>query len=125
MTKREQIIEMCLSFAGVYQDHPFRSASEHTVVRHGYNKKIFALIFNKDGKVWVNLKTDPMLGDFLRQMHEAIVPAYHMNKEHWISVILDDTIHDNEIFDLVSNSYELTKPKQKRKKINQEEQHNE
>lgn len=111
MTTQAEIINLCLSFAGTYKDYPFRSKMNYCVIRHSTNKKIFALIFEKEGNTWVNLKAEPMFGDFLRQIHKSIVPAFHMNKEHWISVILDDSISDYEIEDFVTNSYELTKYK--------------
>ncbi len=108
MTTEKQLLELCLSFENVYEDHPFRGKQNYCVVRHRSNKKIFALIYKKDDKIWVNLKCEPLLGDFLRRSHSAIIPAYHMNKVHWISVILDDTIPDAEIELFVSNSYSLT-----------------
>lgn len=39
---------------------------------------------------------------------EGILPAYHMNKEHWISIILSGHLSDKEIFDLLTESYHLT-----------------
>ncbi|MGV8907220.1 MAG: MmcQ/YjbR family DNA-binding protein [Acetobacterium sp.] len=103
------IVSLCLDFTNVYQDHPFQ-ANNYTVVRHRGNKKIFALIFVRDEKVYVNLKCEPMLGNFLKQRYNAVLPAFHMNKEHWITVCLDDSIDRDMIEDLVTNSFELTKP---------------
>ncbi len=117
MTSEEEIKKLCLSFNNTYKDYPFGKAQDHCVIRHIANKKIFALIFNKEGNTWVNLKCDPMFGDLLKQTHEAIVPAYHMNKEHWISVILNGSIPYEKIEQFVSDSYDLTKPKIKTKRI--------
>ena len=38
---------------------------------------------------------------------ENIYPGYHMNKKHWISIILDNSIETNEIFKMIDNSYNL------------------
>ncbi len=116
MNSSAELIAYCLSFNNVYKDYPFASKKDYCVIRHTSNKKIFALIFNKDNKTWVNLKCQPMTGDFLRQAYKSVVPAYHMNKEHWISVILDNTIPHQEIINFINTSYDLTKPKIKAKK---------
>ena len=47
----------------------------------------------------------------MKNVFPAIVPAYHMNKEHWISVILDGTMSDDEIIPLIEDSFLLTMPK--------------
>jgi predicted DNA-binding protein (MmcQ/YjbR family) len=89
------------------------------VIRHRENKKVFAWIFDKDGHVWINLKTDPEWRDFWRQTYASVLPAYHLNKEHWTSVILDGTVPDKDIKRLIGESYDLTK-KQKCKRKNDE-----
>ncbi len=118
MTLKSEIIEMCLSFNNVYQDFPFKSKLNYSVIRHRSNKKIFALVYTKDDVTFVNLKAEPMMADLLKQMYKAVVPGYHMNKQHWISVILDGTIGDDEIKRFVSNSFDLTKPSVKQKRKN-------
>ena len=57
------------------------------------------------------MKVKPEMGYFLKQVYDAVVPAYHMNKEHWISVILNGSISDKEIKNFVTTSYNLTKSK--------------
>ena len=54
----------------------------------------------------INLKDDP---ERVRSRIEAgeALPAYHMNKQHWYTVILDDTIPDDKIAALIENSYAL------------------
>lgn len=116
MTSREDIINLCLDYSDAYLDYPFKkTGGDYCVVRHKANTKIFALIFTKDEKIWVNLKTDPIEGDFLKQVHASVLPGYHMNKQHWISVILDDTITDDEIASFVECSFRLTADKTKKK----------
>ena len=57
-----------------------------------------------------------MTGDFWKNVFPAVVPAYHMNKEHWISVILDGTMTDEEIKPLIEDSFLLTSQKNMQKK---------
>ena len=45
---------------------------------------------------------------------QGFLPAYHMNRENWVSVLLDGTVPEEEIKRLIELSYELTAPKQKR-----------
>ena len=67
-------------------------------------------------QIWINVKCDPAWRDFWRSAFESIVPAYHMNKEHWNSIILDGTIPQEDIERLILESYELTKPRKTGKK---------
>ena len=79
-------------------DYPWADAPNHAVFRHGGNRKWFALVLdvprNKLGLPGtqmidvVNLKCDPILIGSLRG-EPGIFPAYHMNKDRWLSVALD------------------------------------
>lgn len=110
MKTREEAIKYCMSYGNTYEDYPFHDAN-WTVMRHKGNDKTFALIFERNGNIWVNLKGKPEWCDFYRNMFESVIPAYHMNKTHWNSVILDTTVPDEEIRRMIDMSYELTKPK--------------
>ena len=48
--------------------------------------------------------------DFWQNAYEAVVPAYHMNKKHWNSLILDGTILEKDIKRMIAESYDLCKP---------------
>ena len=66
------------------------------------------LNINKKGMVGVlNVKNIPEMIASLRK-EEGILPAYHMNKEHWISILLDGTVQIEKICDLIDVSYDLT-----------------
>lgn len=113
MTTREEAIFYCKSFKIVIEDYPFHD-SNWTLMRHSSNKKTFACIYEHQNNIWINLKCDPEWRDFWRSAFESVVPAYHMNKEHWNSIILDGTIPQTDIVRMISESFELTKPKQKK-----------
>ena len=100
----------------VIEDYPFHN-NNWTVMRHRDNKKTFSCIYEHQDNIWINVKCDPEWRDFWRSAFESIVPAYHMNKEHWNSIILDGTIPKMDIERMIAESYEMTKPKvQKMKK---------
>ncbi|WP_172251119.1 MmcQ/YjbR family DNA-binding protein [Saccharibacillus deserti] len=111
---RQELIERCLEFPGAYEDYPFDET--WTVMRHGGNKKSFAFIYEREGHACANLKCEPMRAAMLRDLHEEIRPGYHMNKEHWNTVILDGALGEEDILDLVRRSFELTRPKISKKR---------
>ena len=71
--------------------------------------------FNSDEVIdVVNLKLPPeMFGSFGAPY--GVYPAYHMNKRHWVSVLLPDAPEDVMQF-LVNVSFEATKDKRKRQR---------
>ena len=105
---------------GATAEHPWASAPSYGVYRHNHNKKWFAVIMDipasklgieKDETISiVNLKSDPILIGSLHK-DEGIYPAYHMNKSHWISVLLDGTVDDKKLKWLTEVSFSLTKGK--------------
>lgn len=107
MRKREEIIAYCNSFKDVYEDYPFRD-SNWTVMRHKKNQKVFAWIFEKDNHIWVNVKCDPEWRDFWRSAYASVIPAYHLNKTHWNSIILDGTVLELDICRMIEESYHRT-----------------
>ena len=110
MTTRQEAIAACLQLPDVYEDYPFDDFN-WTAIRHRANQKIFALIFERENHIWINVKAQPMWVDFWRRTFSAVVPAYHMNKEHWISIILDGSMKDVDIRRLIEESFALTAPK--------------
>ena len=113
MTTRDEAIVLCLSFSDAYEDYPFHDPN-WTVMRHKTNQKAFALIFEHGGILWINVKAKPEDGEFWKKVFPAVVPAYHMNKEHWIGILLDGTMKEGDISGLISDSFHLTAPKKKK-----------
>ena len=112
MRERREVIDYCLTFENVFEDYPFHD-DNWCVMRHKQNKKVFAWIFNKDGYVWVNVKCDVEWRDFWRNAFESVIPAYHLNKTYWNSIILDGTIPIEDIKRMIGGSYDLTRGKKK------------
>ena len=60
-------------------------------------------------KLYLNVKTNPEYSELLRNSYEYIIPAYHMNKQHWNTIIIEDKIDKKLVKELINESYELTK----------------
>lgn len=114
MKEKSEAIAFCLTLNNVFEDYPFHD-SNWAVIRHKENKKVFAWIYEKDNYIWINVKCDLQWRDFWRNAFESVIPAYHLNKEHWNSIILDGTVPDNDIKRMIEESYELTKGKKKKR----------
>ncbi len=69
--------------------------------------KMFALLIKKQNKQLLNLKCDPAHAIELRDIFAEVIPAYHMNKRHWNSVVLDGDLPNGEIERLIDHSYGL------------------
>jgi len=115
---RQELVEFCLSFPAAYEDYPFddiADAGAWTVMRLRTNKKSFALIYERNGQLCVNLKCDPFEADFLRQVFANVRPGWHMNKVHWNTVVVGGDVQAEEIKRMIGDSYDLIKPKVRRK----------
>jgi len=69
--------------------------------------KMYATLNYKNGIANMNLKCDPYRAAALRDVYAAVIPGYHMNKLHWNTVILDNSISQKEIEKMIDHSYAL------------------
>lgn len=120
-SQANRLTQAILDHFQVKPDFPWEHSSRYQsygAFRHRSNRKWFALIMNvkrevldKDGNTSLidilNVKIPPAQGDELRQI-PGIYPAYHMNHKTWISVVLDETLADEKILELIDTSYQLT-----------------
>lgn len=109
MRTRAEVTAFCRQQEEVIEDYPFRDQN-WTMMRHVRNRKTFACVYERMGQIWLNVKCDPEWRDFWRSAYASVLPAYHMNKEHWNSVILDGTVPETEIRRMILESYALTRP---------------
>lgn len=103
---------LCLGFPGAYEDFPFGPEASVFKVRapsggDDRQGKMFALSNLNASPLSVALKCDPMLAVQLRAAHPEITGAWHMNKRHWSDVRLDGDLADDDVRDLVEDSYDL------------------
>ena len=76
-------------------------------MRYTPNKKIFLLTFVRDGEVMLNVKVDPEWRDFWRDAFPSVKPGYHLNKEHWNTILLDGTVPVKDVKRMIRESYAL------------------
>ncbi|MFW0756376.1 MmcQ/YjbR family DNA-binding protein [Pseudomonas sp. H11T01] len=115
---RQQFIEYVHKKYKTNPDYPWAKLPDYAVFRHSDNEKWYALVMDipseKIGIVGaarvdvLELKVAPESVGSLRKK-EGIYPAYHMNKEHWITVLLNGPLDAKEIHCLVQESFELTR----------------
>ena len=96
----EEYREYCLSFKGTSEGFPF---DQKTLVFYVMGK-MFALTDVDEFKS-INLKCDPEEAINLRETHSAITPGYHMNKKHWNTIKMDESIENQLLKKMIKNSY--------------------
>ncbi len=101
-----------------YLDNKLGSTSscpfDETTLVYKVGGKIFALFSEDKNPLRINLKCDPDEAQLLRGIHNSIIPGYHMNKEHWNTIILDGSLPDEMIFKLIDESYDIIVKKLKK-----------
>lgn len=118
---KQELLEWVKRQYGTEPDYPW--ADDNAVLRHRENRKWYGLVMEVErGKLGMpgagsvcalNVKCEPVLIGSLRE-RPGFHPAYHMNKDKWITVRLDGSVAAEEIRNLVDLSYRLTMPKPKK-----------
>jgi predicted DNA-binding protein (MmcQ/YjbR family) len=93
----------CAAKAGAVETHPFGPGT--TVYKVG--GKMFALMPRSGEPPHISLKCDPEWSQVLREAYAAVRPGYHLNKKHWNTIVLDGTVPDDEVSELIEHSYRL------------------
>lgn len=106
MHTREEALSYGLSFPDTYQEAPFHDQNWQLVRVKG-SKRAFLWTYEMDGYIHLNVKVNPEWRDFWRSTFASVIPAYHQNKEHWNTVILDGTIPDADVKRMIAESYDL------------------
>jgi predicted DNA-binding protein (MmcQ/YjbR family) len=118
MLKRSDIFEYAEQKYGAKPDYPFRTYRNYAVLRHGDDARWFGLVMNVprerlglagEGEVDIlDVKCHPVKVDDLKT-RPGFRPAYHMNKDHWLTVILDGSVAREDVLSLLDESYDLTR----------------
>ena len=114
---------------GCEPEHLWAKFPSYAVFRHPASQKWYALIAsisrNKLGlsgdseENIINIKCSPlMIGSLLTE--QGFLPAYHMNKGHWIAALLDDSVPDETIYSLLELGHDSVAPTRKKKMISHE-----
>src|SRR5215831_6908689 len=112
----ESMREYCLSKKGATDGFPF---GETTLVFKVMDK-IFLLVSLNAIPLQFNAKCDPAKAIELREEYDAVQPGYHMNKKHWNTIIIDGSIPQKLLREIIDDSYELivrSLPKKEREKL--------
>jgi predicted DNA-binding protein (MmcQ/YjbR family) len=99
----DELRETCLAMPGAIEDFPF--SPDNSVFKVA--GKIFAISNLTNEPLRVSLKCEPGLAEQLRTDHAAITPGYHLNKRHWNTVVVDGSVPDAMVRDMIEDSYDL------------------
>jgi len=98
-----ELRDHCLSFTQAEETFPF--GPETSVFKVG--GKMFALSQLESESLRVSVKCEPELAEALREAHAAVTPGYHLNKRHWNTVVIDGSLPDDDVRDMIGDSYDL------------------
>lgn len=99
----ETLHQYCLSKKGAEESFPF---GEETLVFKVMGK-LFLLTGMASQPLRFNVKCDPEKAIELREKYSCVLPGYHMNKQHWNTVICDGSVNDKLLKEWIDHSYEL------------------
>ena len=98
----------CLHFDHALETFPFEPGV--SVFRNSRTNKVFAITTLATTPLDVTIKADPDEAEALRATRTSIVPGYHNNKRHWITVTFGGDADDALVKSLISDSYSLVSP---------------
>jgi len=100
---RDDVLGLCVGMPEAVEDYPFGDGVAVFKVRG----RMFALVSLADSPGSVSLKCDPGLALAWRARYPAVRPGYHLNKRHWNTIDLDDSIEDDDLREMIDHSYDL------------------
>lgn len=105
---KDKLIEFCLINDNAICDYPWTDNryKDTPIIRNKINKKWFAVIFELNNSLYVNLKCKPDDSWILQDQYNYITPAWHMNKKHWIKVEIKNA-SKGLLKTLINNSFNL------------------
>lgn len=120
MTQKNRIIQYLSKTYHTNPEYLFKTDPNSCIFRHRDNLKWYGIIMNIPGRRVglstdepidiLNVKCDPDQVSFLA-VQKGFAPAYHMNKTHWLTILLDGSVSEKQIYRLIDRSFELTKNK--------------
>lgn len=118
MSTRESILKYVLDNYNTVPEYLWAKDRDSAVLRHYDNRKWYGIIMSVSGDRIgldneelidiLNVKIEPETVVLLSQ-EKGFAPAYHMNKTHWITVLLNGSVPSDRVHNLLDMSYELTK----------------
>ena len=119
---RDELIRYAAGRYSTDAEYPW--GDDNFIFRHRENRRWFAVALRvpyrrlglgREGSAdLVDLKCSPLMMDAYRKL-PGVLPGYHMNKDHWLTVLLDGTAADETVKELLELSYDLTRGGKKRR----------
>lgn len=106
MKTREEVASFGLTFPDTYMEMPFKDTNWQ-LIRVKDSKKAFLWIYEREGFINLNVKVSPEWRDFWRNAFKSVVAGWHQNKEHWNTIILDGSIPDKDVKNMIAESYAI------------------
>ncbi|MBP2636987.1 MAG: hypothetical protein H6Q72_2894 [Firmicutes bacterium] len=101
--KSKELFLYCMTKLGAIEDYPF--GPDVIVIKIA--SKMFALMSRRNGQDTLSLKCDPDYSEVLRKQYRSIIPGYHLSKRHWNTIVLDGSVAERDIKQLIDHSYDL------------------
>ncbi|HSJ73637.1 MAG TPA: MmcQ/YjbR family DNA-binding protein [Miltoncostaeaceae bacterium] len=101
----DDLRDWCLGRLGAEETFPFNASTSVFKVRG----RMFALSALSEEPLRVSVKCDPDYAEELREGHESIIPGYHLNKRHWITVTVGGDARDDLVRELIADSHALVR----------------
>ena len=122
---REKVLKWAQDTYGTLPESLWAKTPEDVVLRHESNKKWYAILMKVRRSVLgsesddivdiINVNCDTLQIDLLSQQ-QGFFHGYHMNKNHWLTILLDGTVPLEAVCGLIEQSFEMTAPKLKKHK---------
>ena len=106
MKTREEVASFGLTFPDTYMEMPFKDTNWQ-LIRVKESKKAFLWIYEREGFINLNVKVSPEWRDFWRNAFKSVIAGWHQNKEHWNTIILDGSIPDKDVKNMIAESYAI------------------
>ena len=106
MKTREEAASFGLTFPDTYMEMPFKDTNWQ-LIRVKDSKKAFLWIYEREGFINLNVKVSSEWRDFWRNAFKSVVAGWHQNKEHWNTIILDGSIPDKDVKNMIAESYAI------------------
>lgn len=130
-SQRERITQYIQATYGSQAEYLWADSPGNAIFRHPASKKWYAALMRvlpeklglAEGEALdvMDIRCSTiMIGSLLST--KGFLPAYHMNKNHWISIVLDNSVLDDQITPLLELSYDSVAPKRRKKRSQPEEE---
>lgn len=118
MVTRDELFQYVEEKYETEPEYVWEKFPDYAVLRHKNEGKWYGLVmnvppekFNLEGDEELdvlNVKSPPEINGSLQERKD-IFEAYHMDKEHWISILLERVDQIEDLEGLIQKSFELTK----------------